>query len=383
MSVARITFAAVFSVMTCMAYAGEAEDLQQLLRARQFGQAVERADKFLAKTPKDAQVRFLRAIALTEMGRNEDAIKAFNKLSEDYPHLPEPYNNLAVLYANTKQFDKARTALQMAIQTNPSYAIAHENMGDLYARLASQAYDKALQIENSNPQLQTKLKLVGTLFNPNQAPATRIAAAQTSALPQTSAIPLAAKVLPAANKPQVSAATNIGIITPQPTLPAIVPTKTATPKATATALASISPTVAPKTTPTATPKSTPTTPPKATSTPNAEKDQQQQVIASVEDWANAWSKQNVGAYVNSYAKAFKAPGGRAAWEKDRQSKIAGPKSINVKVSRVKVSMLDENNAKVTLRQSYQSDRLSSNTTKTLLMQKNGNRWLILEERIGG
>ncbi|QKJ67006.1 tetratricopeptide repeat protein [Deefgea piscis] len=371
MSVARITFAAVFSVMTCMAYAGEAEDLQQLLRARQFGQAVERADKFLAKTPKDAQVRFLRAIALTEMGRNEEAIKAFNKLSEDYPHLPEPYNNLAVLYANTKQFDKARTALQMAIQTNPSYAIAHENMGDLYARLASQAYDKALQIENSNPQLQTKLKLVGTLFNPNQAPATRIAAAQ----PTT--IPLAAKVLPAANKPQVSAAANIGIITPQPTLPAIAPSKTAAPKA--TALASISPSL--------TPKSTPTTTPKATSTPNADKDkdqrQQQQVIASVEDWANAWSKQNVGAYVNSYAKAFKAPGGRAAWEKDRQSKIAGPKSIDVKLSKFKVSMIDENNAKVTLRQSYKSDRLSSNTTKTLIMQKSGNRWLILEERIGG
>ncbi len=379
MSVARITFAAVFSVMTCMAYAGEAEDLQQLLRARQFGQAVERADKFLAKTPKDAQVRFLRAIALTEMGRNEEAIKAFNKLSEDYPHLPEPYNNLAVLYANTKQFDKARTALQMAIQTNPSYAIAHENMGDLYARLASQAYDKALQIENSNPQLQTKLKLVGTLFNPNQAPATRIAAAQ----PTT--IPLAAKVLPAANKPQVSAATNIGIITPQPTLPAIAPSKTAAPKA--TALASISPSLTPKSTPTTTPKSTPTTTPKATSTPNADKDkdqrQQQQVIASVEDWANAWSKQNVGAYVNSYAKAFKAPGGRAAWEKDRQSKIAGPKSIDVKLSKFKVSMIDENNAKVTLRQSYKSDRLSSNTTKTLIMQKSGNRWLILEERIGG
>ncbi|QZA82195.1 tetratricopeptide repeat protein [Deefgea piscis] len=377
MSVARITFAAVFSVMTCMAYAGEAEDLQQLLRARQFAQAVERADKFLAKTPKDAQVRFLRAIALTEMGRNEDAIKAFNKLSEDYPHLPEPYNNLAVLYANTKQFDKARTALQMAIQTNPSYAIAHENMGDLYARLASQAYDKALQIENSNSQLQTKLKLVGTLFNPNQAPATRIAAAQTTT------IPLAAKVLPAANKTQVSASANIGIITPQPTLPAIVPSKTTAPKATATVLASISPTVAPKSTPTATPKSTPTTTPKATSTPNADKEQQQQVIASVEDWANAWSKQNVGAYVNSYAKSFKAPGGRAAWEKDRQSKIAGPKSIDVKVSKFKVSMIDDNNAKVTLRQSYKSDRLSSNTTKTLIMQKSGNRWLILEERIGG
>ncbi|MBM5575046.1 hypothetical protein [Deefgea sp. CFH1-16] len=160
---------------------------------------------------------------------------------------------------------------------------------------------------------------------------------------------------------------------------------TLTPKITPTATPKSTPTATPKSTPTATPKSTPTTTPKATSTPEADKDlrQQQQVIASAEEWANAWSKQNVGAYVNSYAKAFKAPGGRAAWEKDRQSKIAGPKSIDVKLSKFKVSMIDENNAKVTLRQSYKSDRLSSNTTKTLIMQKSGNRWLILEERIGG
>ncbi len=58
----------------------------------------------------------------------------FTKLSEDYPELPEPYNNLAVLYAQQKQYDKARTALEMAIRTHPSYAIAYENLGDIYAK---------------------------------------------------------------------------------------------------------------------------------------------------------------------------------------------------------------------------------------------------------
>jgi tetratricopeptide (TPR) repeat protein len=47
----------------------------------------------------------------------------FSKLTEDYPELPEPYNNLAVLYAQQKQYDKARTALEMAIRIHPGYAL--------------------------------------------------------------------------------------------------------------------------------------------------------------------------------------------------------------------------------------------------------------------
>lgn len=75
------------------------------------------------------------------MGRNAEAITVFTRLTEDFPELPEPYNNLAVLYAQQKQYNKARTALEMAIRTHPSYAVAHSEE-IVYAKLASQAYDK-------------------------------------------------------------------------------------------------------------------------------------------------------------------------------------------------------------------------------------------------
>lgn len=369
MLVARLTLAALFSTLSIATYAGEAEDIQQLLRAKQYPQAIERADKYLAKSPKDAQVRFLRAIALTEAGRSDDAIKAFTKISEDYPHLPEPYNNLAVLYANNNQFDKARAALQMAIQTNPSYAIAHENMGDLYARLASKAYDKALQIENNNPQVQTKLKLVSTLFNPNSPPVKVAAVAAPSSnnkviAPTTAAKPTVttpALILP---KPQLPAATAAPVTaTAKPTV------ATETPKTTAT----IAPTPTPK------PSATPT----AAAKTDERKEEREQITASVQAWASAWSKQNVPAYIGSYAKGFKAPGGRSAWEKDRESKIAGPKSISVSVNVLDITFVNDDTAKVKLRQNYKSERLSSSTVKTLTLQKSGKRWLILEERIGG
>ena len=69
-----------------------------------------------------------------------------------------------------KQYDKARTALEMAIRTHPSYSIAHENLGDVYAKLASQAYDKALQLDSSNTATQTKLSMIKELISTSSKP---------------------------------------------------------------------------------------------------------------------------------------------------------------------------------------------------------------------
>jgi tetratricopeptide (TPR) repeat protein len=111
------------------------------------------------------------------MNKPNDAIAVFQKLTEDYPELPEPYNNLAVIYAQQKQYEKAKQALEMAIRTHPSYATAHENLGDIYSRMASQAYDKALQLDSSNTSAQTKLSMIRNLIGNNVRPGTTTAAA--------------------------------------------------------------------------------------------------------------------------------------------------------------------------------------------------------------
>lgn len=141
------------------AHAGESEDIQQLIQTRQLTQALERADKHIAANPKDAQVRFLKGIIQAELNQSDEAIRTFSSLASDYPQLPEPYNNLAVLYAKQNQLDKARTALILAIQTKPEYAIAHENLGDLYLRLAAQSYERSLQLGNNALPVKNKLKL--------------------------------------------------------------------------------------------------------------------------------------------------------------------------------------------------------------------------------
>ena len=129
-----------------LVHADEYSDVNQLVRAGKLADALGKADQYLAGKPRDPQMRFLKGVIQTESGKPNDAISTFLKLTEDYPELPEPYNNLAVLYAGQGQYEKARAALEMAIRTNPSYATAQENLGDVYAKLASQAYSKALQL---------------------------------------------------------------------------------------------------------------------------------------------------------------------------------------------------------------------------------------------
>ena len=142
------------------ASADEIQDANKYLKAGQHREALAAVNKALAAKPRDPQARFLKGLILTEQGNTRDAIDVFTRLTQDFPELPEPYNNLAVIYAAQGQYEKARAALEQSIRTHPSYATAYENLGDVYAKLASQAYDKALQLDKSNTGAQNKLSLV-------------------------------------------------------------------------------------------------------------------------------------------------------------------------------------------------------------------------------
>jgi len=94
----------------------------------------------------------------------------------------------------------------------------------------------------------------------------------------------------------------------------------------------------------------------------------------------------VKGYLAHYASDFEVPGGasRAAWEAERKERIEKPKSIEVGIKVLSTQLsANGNEAKVTFRQSYKSDALKSNNTKTLTLVKSGDRWLIKQERVGG
>ena len=159
-----VLLGALWLCFSAAAQADAYQDANSLLSQGQYAKAMDKVNSILAGKPKDAQARFLKGLILIEQGKQNDAIAVFTSLTNDYPELPEPYNNLAVLYAGQGQYEKAKTALEVAIRTHPSYATAHENLGDIYAKMASQAYDRALQLDKSNTATQTKLELIRDLF---------------------------------------------------------------------------------------------------------------------------------------------------------------------------------------------------------------------------
>lgn len=145
--------------------ADEYDPVNQLLRNGRLSEALVQADLYLATNPRDPQMRFLKGLIEQDAGHDDEAIAIYAGLIEEYPELPEPYNNIAVLYARQNQFERARTALEMATRNSSSYAIAWENLGDVYARLASQSYSQALQLDAGNSTLAPKLALIRQLIS--------------------------------------------------------------------------------------------------------------------------------------------------------------------------------------------------------------------------
>ena len=233
----------------------------------------------------------------------------------------------------------------MAIRTNPSYATAHENLGDIYAKLASQAYNKALQLDAANAtSVKPKLALIRELFSADIAKGAKPAAAAP------------APAVVATQRPAPAPA------------PAAPPAPTPAPAATAAA-------------PAATPAPAPAAPDAAKQ--EAAKDAKE-VTAAVQAWAAAWAAKDMKAYLAAYGKDFDPPGRmtRAAWEKEREARIVGKSKITVQVSDLNVSV-NGNKAAARFRQAYSADSLNVSSRKTLDLVESNGRWLIVREATGG
>ena len=155
------------------ARADEVAEVARLHRAGETASALARADRYLATSPQDAPMRFLKGVMLADSQRPEQAIEVFTQLTQDHPDLGEPYNNLAALYAATGAYDKARDALEQALRNQPRYAAAHENLGDVYAVLAGRAYARALDLEPASRTLAPKIALIRQLFPAAAGPVAR------------------------------------------------------------------------------------------------------------------------------------------------------------------------------------------------------------------
>lgn len=304
-------------MLSAPAHADEVSEVSSLLRAKQFSAALAKADTYLEGRGDDAQMRFLKGLVLSAMNRREDAIALFSKLSADYPALPEPYNNLAVLYAAGGQYDKARGALEKAVEANPGYARAHENLADVYAQLASQSYANMLRLEPDNAGVRAKQALLRSAIGGRDE---RVAAPATA---------------------------STGAAQPAPSQLARGPAHAAAEARSADTPA------------------------------NAER---AEVLAALQDWARAWSERDTAAYLDFYSAEFRPARrqSRTRWETERRARIDNKSFIEVQIGSP-VVVIESGRARVQFDQSYKSDRINENGRKTLTWEKQDGKWKIVRE----
>lgn len=366
------------------------DEVAKLVEQGKVAQASKQADSYLKQNPGNIQMRFLQGVIAAEQKKNSQAIKVFTALTQDYPNLPEPYNNLAVLYAAEGKERKASEILELAIRTNPSYATAHENLGDLYARMASEAYSKALQLDGRRQAIQPKLALITQIF-PQPEAVSKIAevkGAAGSVLPVrptkvdeakllSSASPLPATPTASRVRGGEVASQIINIEDTRARVPLEVKTEikpAAADKASQSQKNQSSKRVEPDVI-TATKQSVDVKDSKDVSVQAVEK--------AVASWAAAWAGQDLDRYLGAYSDHFTPSDGTslAKWKEIRRQRIVSKSAITVVILDT-VVRIDGDTATAKFRQNYAADSLKTTTKKTLKFQYENGYWRIINEATG-
>lgn len=320
LALAALTFASASLASTAVT------EVNQLMAQGKLTEAAALAQAHLSRNGNDVHMRFLQGVIATEQQKYDLAIEIFGALTRDFPNLPEPYNNLAVLYATQGQMQKAAQTLEQATRVNPGYATAYENLGDLYARMAGNAYAQALQRDSNRKDVQPKLALI------QQIPLNKSSSTRS--------------VVPANERTPITVSSN-----------------------TATAAASAA-------------RNTSTTAAAATK-PTENSAEQQQAKAAIESaidaWAYAWVHQNMDGYYAAYSSKF-APnkGDLSSWKAERRDRILSKQTITLDVNDLKISV-NGSHATARFRQDYSADNYKDSTLKTMELQREGNQWLIVRE----
>ncbi len=273
--------------------ADELEEARALLRDGRHSDALQRINLYISQNPDDAGARFLKGVVLSESGNRREAVEVFIAMTRDFPDRPEPHNNLAVLRAMDGELEAARLALLEAIRIHPSYATAHENLGDVYAKLAAEEFSEAARLDATNTSASRKLSMVNGLSAP--APATAAATSAPASEPKTQ--------------------------------------------------------------------------------------MDNDLLAVVNGWADAWSRQDVETYLGYYAKDFTPArgAGRDEWAELRRRRLTKPAFIEIRIDDPRTRFESGVRASVQFTQYYRSDTYNDRVVKKLDLVNVNDVWKILRE----
>lgn len=315
----RLALSLTIILVSVVARADDLARAQRALQDGQFQQALSLLNQHLEQFPEDASGLFNKGLALTMLQRRTEAISVYQNLSSQYPDLPEPANNLAVLYAREHRYLEARDTLEKILEQHSSYTTAHENLGDIYAALARASYTKAASLNDHNKSVQLKLDAMETV--------TALATSRAVAAKSRSA---SKRGVPAASSEKSKL----------PHLQAVVESKPA--DEVAETLRSI-----------------------------------------VESWRKAWQDQDADSYLGFYSTDFIPGHemSRSDWMQQRRQRVSEPASIKLQLRKLTVNLKAEDYAQLEFDQHYTNEIFSDVVRKRLHFRQQNGRWLIERESV--
>ena len=397
---AGLVIAACLATSSLARAAGELHQAEQLVEAGRSAEAIALVQRFGKSS--DVAWAQVHSAALLASGQSRRAVDILAPLHAADPLNLGLANNYAVALEAIGATDTARQVLERALGDGAGTAAAFRNLRSLYAKLAAAAYARAVDapVQRMSPTLalvmpSDRQALAFTPGTGDQSPAISRGPAPAPAIPPMAALgpeaPSATRPTssptppptptppPSPTPPAPTASTNPGVAKP--------PAAATPPLAVASAPAAPSaPSVAPVASP-GTPKPTEKATEKTTESAAEKSANDRQAAALVQlerataNWAAAWSRKDVPAYLAFYARGFQPPPGlsRSEWEKQRHERLNRPGSIKVTIDDLKI-VADGDGWRVTFRQHYRATGLESTATKSMRWVHEGGRWLIQAER---
>ena len=135
----------------------------QLIKEGKKSEALVYINNYLKGNPNDPQMLFWKAKILNDSyisSEKEEGFQLYLTLSDNYPELAEPHNNLGVIFAAQGDYAKAIHYFELALRANPTYSIASENLADLYAQQAANYYKNAVDYDSTNKTARAKLEKI-------------------------------------------------------------------------------------------------------------------------------------------------------------------------------------------------------------------------------
>ncbi len=138
--------------------------VEDLLNEGKNAQALAIADAGLTQNANNLKLRFMRTVALERLERVDEAISELRRMTADFPEVPEPYNNLAVILAKRGALDEAEALLKKVLSISPNFAVARKNLGDVYLTKALDNFEAAAGGIHQNPEFTERLETLSRWF---------------------------------------------------------------------------------------------------------------------------------------------------------------------------------------------------------------------------